>query len=95
MGNYLLATTAEKDAKRGEPAGAINGGFFPYQDHDCYRSPMVSIAIQSTAETMDKLVANGGEVFGEPMDIPDIGKYVTASDTEGNHFSILQPHMPE
>ena len=29
MGDYVLVTTAESDAKPGAPAGAINGGFFP------------------------------------------------------------------
>ena len=27
MGNYVVATTAEKDAKAGAPTGAIGGGF--------------------------------------------------------------------
>ncbi len=35
MGNYVLATTAEQDAKReGSVRGAINGGFFAYRRED-------------------------------------------------------------
>jgi len=28
MGEYVIVTTAESDAKPGAPAGAINGGFY-------------------------------------------------------------------
>jgi predicted enzyme related to lactoylglutathione lyase len=33
----------------------------------------------------------GGNVLGEPMDIPGVGKYVSFTDTEGNRVSMLQP----
>ena len=33
----------------------------------------------------------GGQVLGEPMDIPNIGQYVSFTDTEGNRVSLLQP----
>ena len=35
----------------------------------------------------------GGEVFGNPMDIPGIGRYVAFNDTEGNRASLLQAKM--
>ena len=31
MGDYLLVTTARSDAKPGSPAGAINGGLYPFK----------------------------------------------------------------
>jgi len=31
MGHYIVVTTATQDAKPGAPAGAINGGLFPYK----------------------------------------------------------------
>ena len=34
------------------------------------------------------------DAFGEPVDIPMVGKYVSFVDTEGNRVSILQPSMP-
>ena len=40
---------------------------------------------------MDKVVAAGGEVLGEPMDIPGVGRYVSFYDTEKNRVSMLQP----
>jgi hypothetical protein len=33
----------------------------------------------------------GGQVLGEPMDIPGVGTYVSFFDTEGNRVSMLQP----
>jgi predicted enzyme related to lactoylglutathione lyase len=44
---------------------------------------------------MQRIVAAGGEVLGEPMTIPGVGAYVSFVDTEGNRNSILEPLMPE
>jgi hypothetical protein len=40
---------------------------------------------------MQDVANNGGEVLGEPMEIPGIGQYVSFFDTEGNRVSLLQP----
>jgi predicted enzyme related to lactoylglutathione lyase len=40
---------------------------------------------------MYKVAAAGGEVLGEPMDIPGVGRYVSFYDTEKNRVSMLQP----
>jgi predicted enzyme related to lactoylglutathione lyase len=40
---------------------------------------------------MKKVAAAGGKVLGEPMEIPDVGQYVSFFDTEGNRVSMLQP----
>ena len=32
-----------------------------------------------------------GTVLGEPMEIPNVGSYVSFIDTEGNRVSMLQP----
>lgn len=91
MGNYVVATTAKTDAKPGEPAGAINGGFFPRRGDWPAQYPSVVIAVEKIESAMDKVVAAGGEVLGEPMDIPGIGRYVSFYDTEKNRVSMLQP----
>jgi uncharacterized protein len=36
----------------------------------------------------------GGQLLGEPMGIPGIGRYVSFLDTEGNRNSMLQPNPP-
>jgi uncharacterized protein len=91
MGNYVLATTATTDAKPGAPAGAINGGFFPRRADWPAQYPSVVIAVEKIESAMDKVAQSGGEVLGEPMDIPGVGRYVSFYDTEKNRVSMLQP----
>ena len=91
MGNYVIATTATTDAKPGAPAGAINGGFYPRRSDWPAQYPSVVIAVPDVRAAMATISAAGGEVLGEPMDIPGVGSYVSFYDTEKNRLSILQP----
>jgi predicted enzyme related to lactoylglutathione lyase len=91
MGHYILATTARADAKPGGAAGAIDGGLFPRKPDWPGQHPSVVIAVQDIAAGMQRVRAAGGEVFGEPMEIPGIGRYVAFQDPEGNRLSMLQP----
>jgi predicted enzyme related to lactoylglutathione lyase len=91
MGNYVLATTTETDESGPKKPGAINGGFFPKKPDWPAQYPSVVIAVDDVNESMKKVLEAGGNVIGEPMDIPGIGKYVSFSDTEGNRVSMLQP----
>ncbi len=97
MGNYVLATTTEKDEKTGRPKnpGAINGGFFPKSDDRPAQFPSIVIAVEDINEHMKKVEQAGGKMLGEPMDIPGVGSYVSFIDTEGNRVSMLQPRMPQ
>jgi len=40
---------------------------------------------------MVKVRETGGEMSGEPHDIPGVGRYVPFVDTEGNRNGMLQP----
>lgn len=91
MGNYVLATTAESDAKNGAPAGAINGGFYPRNPEWPAQVPSIVIAVGDIHASMKKITDAGGELLGEPMPIPGVGQYVSFYDTERNRVSILQP----
>ena len=91
MNDYVLATTAETDAKRGAPAGAINGGFFRKKPDWPAQYPAVVIAVDDVQASMQKIRDAGGKVLGEPMEIPGVGLYVAFLDTEENRASILQP----
>jgi uncharacterized protein len=93
MGNYVLVTTAECDAKLGSPAGAINGGFFPKKADWPAQYPSVVIGVENIRESMSKVTESGGEVLGEPMTIPGVGQYVSFLDSEGNRSSMLQPAL--
>jgi uncharacterized protein len=91
MGDYVLVTTAESDAKPGAPAGAINGGFFPKKPDWPAQYPSVVIAVDDIKSAARRVEEAGGKVLGEPMLIPGVGQYVAFFDTEGNRASILQP----
>jgi predicted enzyme related to lactoylglutathione lyase len=91
MGNYVLVTTAESDVKPGAPAGAINGGLFPKQANGAGQHPSLVIGVQDIHAWMQKVKQAGGEVLGEPMEIPGVGRYVSFLDTEGNRNSMLEP----
>lgn len=91
MGNYMLATTAGQDAKPDAARGAINGGFFVRDPRMPAQLPGIVIAVPDIRESMKRVTEAGGQVLGEPMDIPGVGAYVAFLDTEGNRSSMLQP----
>lgn len=90
MGDYLLLTTAVADARPGAPAGAIDGGMFPYKSEMPAQYPSVVIGVEDIQAAMTRVGKAGGEVLGEPMEIPGIGHYVSFFDSEGNRVSMLQ-----
>lgn len=91
MGNYVVVTTTETAPAGPVKPGAINGGFFQRKADWPDQHPSVVIAVDDAAAAMAKVRAAGGEVLGEPMDIPGVGKYVSFRDPEGNRVSLLQP----
>ena len=90
MDNYILAITTETDAMPGSPAGAINGGFYPNKPDWPAQYPSIVIAVEDIEKSMRDVDKAGGEVLGDPMEIPGIGQYVSFLDTEGNRCSMLQ-----
>jgi hypothetical protein len=91
MGNYVVATTTESDEGRSTTPGAINGGFYPRKPDWPAQHPSVVIAVDDIQASMKKVRDAGGQVLGEPMDIPGIGLHVAFVDTEGNGVTMLQP----
>jgi predicted enzyme related to lactoylglutathione lyase len=92
MGDYTVVTTTESGTDGCPKApGAINGGFFLKRPDMPAQYPSVVIAVDDVQAAMDKVTTAGGQVLGEPMDIPGVGRYVSFFDTEGNRVSMLQP----
>ena len=91
MGDYVLVTTTESGETGPRSPGAINGGFYPKKPEWPAQYPSVVIAVDDIEESMQKVTNAGGQVLGEPMQIPGVGLYVSFFDTEGNRASILQP----
>lgn len=92
MGNYLMAHTTETDANQMiKVPGAINGGFFDYQDKEGFNVPHLVLSVDDLEEGRKAVETAGGSIIGEVMDIPNIGKYLSFKDTEGNIVGMLQP----
>ena len=92
MGEYVLVTTTEVDEKMMiKKPGAINGGFFQKTDDKPSQYPSVVIQVDDIKESMKKVEEAGGKVLGEPMEIPNVGWFVSFFDPEGNRVSMLQP----
>lgn len=99
MGNYLLAGTSEVDENNMVKApGTINGGFFDYQDKEGFDVPHLVISVDNIEASIKKVTEAGGKVLGGVKgpgtidEIPGIGRYVSFTDTEGNHVGMLQPN---
>jgi predicted enzyme related to lactoylglutathione lyase len=90
-GDYIVVMTTESDDKGPLRRGVINGGFYQYQDNMPDHSPSFVIAVRNLNESVKKIKDAGGEIIGEPMNIPGVGLYVSFRDTEGNRLSILEP----
>lgn len=91
MGNYILAATTETDENGPIKKCVINGGFFRKCNDLPALYPSVVIAVDDITASMEKVRAEGGNVLGDPMDIPGVGQYVSFLDTEGNRVSMLEP----
>lgn len=93
MSNYVVVTTTETDEKNMRPKtpGAINGGFYTKDKSKPDQYPSVVIAVDDVKEHIKRITEAGGEVLGEPDNIPGVGLYVSFRDTEGNRVSMLQP----
>lgn len=92
MGDYLLAETTETEDGRPTAPGAINGGFFP-KAPGSPPSPSVVIAVTDLTAAIGDVTKAGGTVLDEPVAIPDVGQYVSFTDSEGNRVGMLQPSM--
>jgi uncharacterized protein len=98
MGDYLLAQTTDTDENNMvKTPGAINGGFFSYQDKEGFNVPHLVISVDNLEDSMKKIEEAGGKILGGAKgpgtidDIPGVGRYVSFEDSEGNHAGILQP----
>jgi len=91
MNNYVTVTTVETDANGPKVPGAINGGIFTKTNDMPAQYPSVVIEVDDMDEALQAVKANGGQVLGEPMEIPTVGMYVSILDTEQNRIALLKP----
>ena len=74
-----------------EDQGAINGGLYQKKADFPAQYPSVVIGVDDLERSMRAVREAGGQVLGTPMEIPEVGLYVSFLDTEGNRNSMLQP----
>jgi uncharacterized protein len=86
--NYIAALTTESDGFESVTTSAINGGFSPKGPYA--QSTVVVVSVANIHEATANVRAAGGQVLGEPVDIPDVGMMVSIVDSEGNTVSLLQ-----
>lgn len=101
MGNYVVAHTTDTDENgMVQTKGAINGGFYQKNDDPLSQAPSVVVSVDDVRVAMKAVEESGGKILGgmnekgehtlEPQMIPGVGLWISAMDTEGNRFSILQ-----
>lgn len=102
MGNYVVAQTTDTDDKgMVQTKGTINGGFYKKTDKPLSQAPSIVISVKDIKAAIKAVVDAGGKILGgmtqegehtmEPQMIPGVGLWISAMDTEGNRFSIMQP----
>lgn len=92
MNDYVLVTTTENNNK-GLPKspGAINGGIIKRTVDHPTKYPSMVIAVDNLEASMKEVSDRGGELIGEPHQIPGVGDLIYFKDPEGNIVSMLQP----
>ena len=103
MGNYVVAQTTPTDDKgMVSTPGNINGGFYQKAGPSS-KAPSIVISVDDIKAAIEAVKKAGGKIKGgmtpdgkhtmEPTMIPGVGLWISAEDTEGNRFSILQANV--
>jgi predicted enzyme related to lactoylglutathione lyase len=76
----------------GESGTGINGGIYERGEasekfylYDC------TIEVPDLEKAVEAVKANGGTITKEKSEIPGVGFFAGAKDTEGNRFGLMQP----
>jgi uncharacterized protein len=94
MGGYILVTTiATGDNGMPDKPGAINGGFYEKSEEIPAQHPSLVIEVDDLEAAIQKVKQTGGQIIGQPYDIPGTGSFVYFTDTEGNIVGMLQPSV--
>jgi predicted enzyme related to lactoylglutathione lyase len=69
---------------------AVDGEGHPRPDAGPGQYPCVVIGVDELHAAMQRVVAAGGRLAGEPQHIPGVGAFVAFIDSEGNRHGMLQ-----
>lgn len=92
--DYSLAMTTPMD-EHGRPAvsGSINGGLFRRTGQ--LTAPVVTVDVGDIDAALAQIVAQGGSVHREKMEVPGSGWNAYFKDCEGNIVGLWQNAVPE
>ena len=69
----------------------INGGMYQRNPEQKLYTYDCTLQVADIDKAIADVKKNGGKVNGDKMEIPGVGWFANAIDTEGNKFGIMQP----
>jgi predicted enzyme related to lactoylglutathione lyase len=81
-------TTPVDEQQRPKDPGAINGGMFVRTAETPV--PVFTINVNSIDDSLKQVESSGGTVVKPSTEIPGMGSFAYAKDTEGNVFGLWQ-----
>jgi predicted enzyme related to lactoylglutathione lyase len=87
MMDYWGITTG-KDSEPG-----INGGMYTRTDAKKLYNYDCIVSVQDIDKAIKAVKANGGKVIMEKNNMPNVGWFASAADTEGNVINLMQSTM--
>jgi predicted enzyme related to lactoylglutathione lyase len=94
MGNYRIVETG--DDKPGSQWKGINGGITVRHGEtpkggEPVNAFVCTIEVENIDSILKKIMASGGSMALDKMDVPGVGTLAYCKDPEGNIFGVLQP----
>lgn len=76
-----------------ESGPGINGGLYkrPEKKEEKFFLYDCTVDVADLDSAMEAVKANGGKITREKSEIPGVGWFAGAKDTEGNRFGLMQP----
>lgn len=74
-----------------EGTPGINGGMYQRPADDKIYTYDCTIDVKDIDKAIADVKANGGTITREKSELPGVGWFASAKDTEGNRFALMQP----
>jgi predicted enzyme related to lactoylglutathione lyase len=69
----------------------INGGMYKRPAENALHTYDCTLQVDDLEKAMADVLANGGRITSDKMEIPGVGWFAGALDTEGNKLGLMQP----
>lgn len=81
----------------GEAGPGINGGLYerPQKKEEQYHVYDCTIDVKDIDKAIAAVKACGGRITRDKMELPKVGWFASALDSEGNRFGLMQATGPE